>query len=80
MKYDSIIIGSGVGGLTTGNFLAKNGQKVLILEKHFKVGGYVTTYKRKRYPMDVVHVIGGLKNGAPLDKIFKYLNIYVGDN
>ena len=75
MKYDSIIIGSGVGGLTTGNFLAKHGQKVLILEKHFKVGGYVTTYERKRYPMDVVHVIGGLKKGAPLDRIFKYLNI-----
>ena len=71
--YDTIIIGAGVGGLTTGNFLAKNGQKVLILERHFQVGGYVTTYKRKEYPMDVPHVIGGLNNDAPLDRIFKYL-------
>lgn len=74
--YDTIIIGAGIGGLTTGNFLAKAGQKVLILEKHFQVGGYVTTYKRKGYPMDIVHVIGGLKNDAPLDRIFKYLNLY----
>ena len=74
--FDTIIIGAGIGGLTTGNLLAKNGQSVLILEKHFQVGGYVTTYKRKKYPMDVVHVIGGLKNDTPLDRIFKYLNLY----
>ena len=74
--FDTIIIGAGIGGLTTGNLLAKNGHNVLILEKHSLVGGYVTTYKRKKYPMDVVHVIGGLKNDAPIDKIFKYLNLY----
>ena len=74
--FDAIIIGAGIGGLTTGNLLAKNGQNVLILEKHFKVGGYVTTYKRKKYPMDVVHVIGGLRNDAPIDRIFRYLNLY----
>jgi len=36
--YDTIIIGAGLGGLTAGNFLAKAGQKVLIVEKHFQVG------------------------------------------
>jgi all-trans-retinol 13,14-reductase len=74
--FDTIVIGAGIGGLTTGNLLAKNGQKVLILEKHSSVGGYVTTYKRKKYPMDVVHVIGGLRNDSPIDRIFKYLNLY----
>ena len=74
--FDTIIIGAGIGGLTTGNLLAKNGQEVLILEKHFQAGGYVTTYKRKKYPMDVVHVIGGLRNDAPIDRIFRYLNLY----
>lgn len=74
--FDTVIIGAGIGGLTTGNLLAKNGQNVLILEKHSQVGGYVTTYKRKKYPMDVVHVIGGLKNDASIDRIFKYLNLY----
>ena len=74
--FDTIIIGAGIGGLTTGNFLAKNGQSVLILEKHHQVGGYVTTYRQKNYPMDVVHVIGGLRNGAPIDRIFRYLNLY----
>jgi len=32
-SYDTIIIGSGMGGLATAAILAKKGQKVLILEK-----------------------------------------------
>lgn len=36
-NYDAIIIGAGIGGLVAGNILAKNGQKVLILEKNHAV-------------------------------------------
>ena len=36
--YDAIIIGAGIGGLTAGNILAKNGMKVLILEKNHVIG------------------------------------------
>ena len=39
-KYDVIIIGSGISGLTAGVLLASHGKKVLILEKHFKAGGW----------------------------------------
>jgi phytoene dehydrogenase-like protein len=75
-SFDTVIIGAGIGGLITGNLLAKKGLRVLILEKHFQAGGYVTTYERKNYPMDVVHVIGGLRGGQPIDRIFSYLNLY----
>ncbi len=74
--YDTIIIGAGIGGLTTGCLLAKNGHKIMILEKHLQVGGFVTTYKRKKYPMDVVHVISGLQKGAAIDRVFSYINLY----
>jgi len=74
--YDTIIIGAGIGGLTAGCLLAKSGHKILTLEKHFQVGGFVTTYKRKKYPMDVVHVIGGLQKGAAIDRLFSYINLY----
>ena len=38
-KYDVIIVGSGVGGLTCASLLAKDGLKVLVLEALDHVGG-----------------------------------------
>jgi len=46
-KYDAIIIGSGIGGLTTASILAKFGKKVLVLERHYVPGGFSHTFKRK---------------------------------
>jgi len=47
--YDAIIIGAGIGGLTAAAKLAKNGLKVLILEKIHHIGGTSYTFKRKGY-------------------------------
>ena len=61
--YDVIIIGSGISGLTCGAFLSMEGKKVLILEKHFKIGGYTHTFKRKGFEWDVgIHYIGSVHN------------------
>lgn len=51
-KYNVIIIGAGMGGLSAGAFLAREGKTVLILEKHNKPGGYVTSFTRKGYTFD----------------------------
>ncbi len=37
--YDAIIIGSGIGGLTTAALLAKLGMRVCVLEQHYTGGG-----------------------------------------
>ena len=42
-KYDFIIIGGGPNGLCVAAYLAKAGQKVLVLEKYFEVGGGLMT-------------------------------------
>ncbi len=47
MKKDVIIIGSGLGGLTTAALLAKKGKKVVVLEQHYLAGGCATTFTRK---------------------------------
>ena len=38
-KYDAIIVGAGVGGLTVGTLLSKEGLKVLVLEQQDRPGG-----------------------------------------
>ena len=45
-KYDVIIIGAGLGGLTAGATLTRRGRKVLVLEQHNIPGGCATTFKR----------------------------------
>ena len=50
--YDAVVIGSGVGGLIVANLLAKDGLKVLLLEQHYMVGGYCSTFRRGGYTFD----------------------------
>lgn len=74
-KYDVIIIGAGIGGLTCGCYLAKAGLKVLIVEQHNKPGGYCTSFEREGYKFDAgVHFLSGLKNNW-LNTIFQELGI-----
>jgi len=45
--YDVVVIGSGLGGLTSANILARQGRSVLLLEHHYQLGGMATWFKRK---------------------------------
>ena len=45
-SYDAVVIGSGLGGLTSANVLAKSGHRVLLLEHHYQFGGLATWFKR----------------------------------
>ena len=57
--YDAVLIGSGIGCLSTAALLALSGQKVLVLERHYEPGGFTHTFKRKGFEWDVgVHYVG----------------------
>jgi len=59
--YDAVVIGSGIGGLTTAACLSRAGYKVLVLEQHYTAGGYTHSYARNGYEWDVgVHYIGDM--------------------
>ncbi|MDB5566426.1 MAG: dependent oxidoreductase [Tardiphaga sp.] len=44
-RYDVVVIGAGLGGLTAGAILAREGCKVLVIERSNSVGGAASTYK-----------------------------------
>jgi len=51
-SYDAVIIGAGIGGLICGNLLAREGLRVLLVEQHYMVGGYCSTFRRKGFTFD----------------------------
>ena len=76
-NWDAVIIGSGISGLATARLLAEAGKQVLVLEKHFKFGGYTHTFKRDNYEWDVgIHYIGGNlhKQNSFLRRLFDYVS------
>lgn len=78
-NYDAIVIGSGIGGLTTAVLLTKiYNKRVLVLEQHFVAGGQTHEFKRtingKKYSWDVgIHYIGEMKKGLFSRKVFDYI-------
>jgi all-trans-retinol 13,14-reductase len=76
MNYDIIIIGAGLGGLTAGAKLAKQGKKILLIEQHDRPGGCATTFTRKDFTFEVgLHEMDG---PGPRDlkvKIFRDLGL-----
>lgn len=76
MKYDVIIIGSGLGGLVCGQILSKAGMKVLILEKEVHTGGCLQSYRRNGFSFDTgFHYVGGLGEGQSLHTLFRTLGL-----
>jgi phytoene dehydrogenase-like protein len=70
-KYDYIVIGAGIGGLSVACFLSKYNKKVLVLEKQDKVGGLCTSFIKNETQFDCG--IEGLHELAPKEIIPQFL-------
>ena len=76
MKYDVVIIGSGLGGLVCGSLLAREGKSVLVLERQAQPGGCMQSYQRGGLSFDTgFHYVGGLSEGQQLHRVFSYLGL-----
>ena len=77
MKYDVVIIGAGLGGLTAGAKLAKEGKKVLLVEQHSQPGGCATTFRRGDFTMEVgLHEMDGPSPRDMKTRIFNDLDVF----
>lgn len=73
-QYDVIVIGSGIGGLTSAAVLSDLGYRVCVLEQHYTAGGYTHSYERNGYEWDVgVHYIGDVGAQTTTRRMFDYL-------
>ncbi len=51
-SYDTIVVGGGIAGLTSTAYLAREGQKVLLIEKNRELGGLVNSFSRNGFHFD----------------------------
>jgi phytoene dehydrogenase-like protein len=77
-KYEAIVIGAGLGGLSAATMLAKNGLKTLLLERHNVPGGYATSFVRGRYEFEVaLHELSDIGAEDHRGALYRYLD-YLG--
>ncbi|MDQ3035628.1 MAG: NAD(P)/FAD-dependent oxidoreductase [Myxococcota bacterium] len=73
--WDYVVIGSGMGGMTTAALLAKLGRRVLVLEQHYVPGGFTHEFKRPGYHWDVgVHAVGEVTKHSVTGRILGALS------
>ncbi|HOO98769.1 MAG TPA: NAD(P)/FAD-dependent oxidoreductase [Bacteroidales bacterium] len=76
MKYDAVIIGSGLGGLQCGFILSREGYNVCIIEKNSQLGGCLQTFRRRGTIFDTgMHYIGSMDHDQILERYFRYFGL-----
>ena len=71
-----VIIGSGMGGLSCGVVLAKNGYEVVVLEQGAQPGGCLQCFSRRGARFETgMHYIGSAAEGQTLDRLLEYLEV-----
>ena len=73
-RYDVVIIGSGIGGLTAGALLSKAGLSVCVLEKEPHPGGYLAGFRRKDFRFDTaIHWLNQYSEEGMVSRLFNAL-------
>jgi len=72
--YDAIVIGSGLGGLSTAACLARMGKKILVLEQHYTIGGFTHSFEKNGYEWCTgLHYVGGMGSRNPLSNVMNFI-------
>jgi phytoene dehydrogenase-like protein len=75
-RYDDIVVGSGISGMTLALLLGMNGHSVLLLEKNRNIGGCMTRFYKQGIPFDTgFHFTGGFYKNGILNEMLNVLGI-----
>ncbi|MCJ7693842.1 MAG: FAD-dependent oxidoreductase, partial [Anaerolineaceae bacterium] len=73
MKFDAVIIGGGISGLTSAAYLSKAGLSILLCEKEEKCGGLVNNFERDKFIYD--GGVRAIENSGVLIPMLRQLGI-----
>lgn len=77
MTSDCVIIGGGLSGLVDAILLAETGRRIVVLEQHRVLGGYLQQFKRGNRTFDVgFHYMGSTRPGRPMRQFLEYLRVW----
>jgi len=75
-RYDVIVVGSGIGGLSAALTASRGGRNVLLLEAGKQFGGYTNPFRRRRFRFEPgLHYIGDCGPEQPFTRMLERLGI-----
>jgi all-trans-retinol 13,14-reductase len=75
-RFDAIVVGSGLGGLTAGALYARAGRRLLVLERNKGFGGAATIYRHGALAIEAsLHMVDGLDDDDPKLPLLRSLGL-----
>jgi phytoene dehydrogenase-like protein len=77
-NFDAVVIGTGMGALTTASLLAKENLSILVLEQNYLVGGCTSSYWRKGFVFESgATTLVGLEKNMPLGYVLNQIQVEI---